>query len=116
MTVTVLEAASKRPITGATVTIEAHGPEAPTAGPVVALSTVAAPRYYDATISLDSIGQWEFQVTVESPLGEERVAFPLQVREATVNWGAVISMLVAVLLVLPLVASGYRSLRARRRA
>ena len=113
LTIWVLEAASKQPITEAAVTMEAQGPEAGIAGPVTALLTIA--QYYDVNIPVGTIGEWQFQVTVESPLGTERVTFPLYVRKATVTWGPVIALLASVLLAVPVVAAGSRRLRGRQR-
>ncbi|MEK7777132.1 MAG: hypothetical protein AAB303_00715, partial [Chloroflexota bacterium] len=41
------------------------------------------------------------------------MTFPLRVLTVTVNWGAIAAILVAILLVLPLMIVGYRSLRGR---
>lgn len=114
--VSLVEQSTLRPITGATVTIAAQGPQGLAAGPIAATNTYGATNYYDANISLDAPGEWQFQLAVDSPMGKELVAFPLQVRQVTVNWGAIASILVTIVLALPLVVVGYQSLRGRRQA
>ena len=111
--VTVVGANSGDPVSDAMVTIAAQGPQDLAAGPVTIVNT-ATSYYYDANITVAAIGDWQFQVTVDSPLGKERVTFPLRVQTVTVNWGAIASVLVAILLVVPLVVLGYQSLRRRR--
>ncbi len=114
--VTLGEAGTGRPVTQATVNISAQGPQGSTGSTVAATNTFAASPYYDTNIAVDKPGEWQFQVAVDSPLGKEHVTFPLKVlSQAAVNWQAVASLMVALVLALPLVIVGYRSLRRQRR-
>jgi hypothetical protein len=115
LTVIVQEVVDQRLVSNASVTVEATGPEGSVVGPVEALNSLASPQYYDISLLIGVIGVWQFQVTVDSDLGEERLTFPFQMYDATVNWGAVITILVAVLLAVPIGASGYRILQQRVR-
>ena len=115
-TVSVVERATSRPVASASVTIEARGPQGSSGSTEDATNTFGAPNYYDANIAVDKPGEWEFEVVVDSPLGNERVTFPLRVQQTTVNWGAIAATLAAIVLALPIVVASYRSLRGRGRA
>lgn len=113
LTVIVQEAASQRLVSGASVIVEGTGPEGSVAGPMEAFNGLATPQYHDVNLPIGVIGEWRFQITVDSELGEEQLSFSLQIYDAAVNWGAVVTMLVVVLLALPIGAGGYRALRRR---
>lgn len=78
-----------------------------------AFNGLATPQYHDVNLPIGVTGEWRFQITVDSELGEEHLSFSLQIYDAAVNWGAVVTMLVVVLLALPIGAGGYRALRRR---
>ncbi len=111
LTVIVQEAANQRLVSSASVTIEGTGPEGSIVGPMEAFNNLAIPLYHDVNLPIGVIGEWGLQITVDSELGEERLTFSLQIYDASVNWGAVVTMLVVVLLALPIGAGGYRALR-----
>ncbi len=115
LTVIVLEAANQRLVSGALVTVDGTGPEGSVVGPVEAINSLATPLYHDVSLPIEIIGEWQIQVMVDSELGKERLTFSLQMYDASVNWGAVVTMLVTVLLALPIGASGYRVLQRRAR-
>ena len=115
LTVIVLEAANQRLVSGALVTLAGTGPEGSVAGPMEAFNSLATPLYHDVSLPIEIVGEWQIEVMVDSELGEERLTFSLQMYDASVNWGVVITMLVAVLLALPIGASGYRVLQRRAR-
>ncbi len=116
LTVRVVDAATMRPVVnGAVVTIEARGPEESVVGPLTAPSVPAEPWWYDANIALDATGTWQFQLTLESELGKERVTFSLLVQEASVSWGVVFALLIGVFLGLPTAVLIRRVLQGRKR-
>ncbi len=116
LTVRVVDAITMRPVVnGAVVTIEARGPEKSVVGPLIAPSVPAESWWHDANIVLDAIGTWQFQLTVESELGKERVEFSLPVQESSVSWGVVFALLVGVFVGLPTAVLTRRVLQGRKR-
>lgn len=88
VSVLVLSLASDEPITEATVTLSATGPEGSTAlGPISAPNDLA-PQFFETDVPFDLPGAWEMTVDVASGLGEAAIVVPMDVREggASINW------------------------------
>lgn len=116
LTVIVTDATTDRLVQNARVSVEAEGPDGGVIGPVETYREIATPQYYDVNVPADTVGAWRFTVAIDGPQGREELAFPLDVREPTVNWGGVFGILALVLLALPLAVVGLRSLKKKRRS
>ena len=88
VSVLVLSLASELPITEATVTLSATGPEGSTElGPIPAPNDFT-PQFFETNVPFDLAGEWELTVEVGSELGEATVVVPMNVREGggSINW------------------------------
>ncbi len=112
--IAVLEHSSRQPVEAASITVQATGPEGSIVGPLAAKTGPAIPVHYDVAVPVEVAGVWEFKVTIAGDLRGGQVVFPLEVRDASVDWATVGAILVAVLLFTPAVVAAYRGLRARR--
>lgn len=68
--VTLLDAATRGPVPGASVTIRTINETTGAPGWATALSTPSEPRQFTAILRLNSPGRWRFSVDISSPLGQ----------------------------------------------
>lgn len=78
--VSLTDAETGDPVTGAAVTFAARGPEGvPRLGPVAAAGTQADPLVYGADLDLDRRGIWIVTVDIDGPLGQADLDRTLEV-------------------------------------
>ena len=113
LTMLLYDRANDTLITDAHVAFSARGPEGASLGPISAYHELTTPQYYDVNLPVDVEGEWDFTIAIDGRLGAADVTFPLMVEQPVVNWGAVMGMLVLLLLIVPFIVVGARSLRGR---
>ena len=74
--VTLLDATTGGPVTGASVTIRTVNETTGAPGWANALSTPSEPRQFTAILRLNSPGRWRLSLDISSPLGEAMVDLP----------------------------------------
>ena len=88
VSIRVLSLASGDPITEATVTISAIGPEGSSLlGPIPAPNDFT-PQFFETDVPFDLPGEWEMTVAVASGLGDAAIVVPMNVRQGggSINW------------------------------
>ena len=88
VSIRVLSLANGDPITEATVTISAIGPEGSSPlGPIPAPNDFT-PQFFETDVPFDLPGEWEMTVSVASGLGDAAIVVPMNVREGggSINW------------------------------
>ena len=101
VSIRVLSLASGDPITEATVTISAIGPEGSSPlGPILAPNDFT-PQFFETAVSFDLPGEWEMTVAVASSLGDAAIVVPMNVREVggSINWILMTALAVAIVTV-----------------
>ncbi len=82
LSILVANSADGVPIINAAVMVAAVGPpDAANVGPVPAVTSLGSLQYYEADISLDTVGSWSIFIDVNSGLGEATLELPLEVTE-----------------------------------
>ena len=88
VSIRVLSLDSGDPITEATVTISAIGPEGSSPlGPIPA-SNDFTPQFFENDVPFNLPGEWEMTVAVSSSLGDAAIVVPMTVKEGggSINW------------------------------
>ena len=99
VSILVVSLASDEPITEATVTLSASGPEGSTAlGPISAPND-SLPQFFETDVPFDLPGDWEMTVEVASKQGEAAIVVPLSVREGGGNLNWILMAALAVVIV-----------------
>ncbi len=111
VSILIQDATGETAVEGATVSVAATGPGAPTQ--TAAVNSPQNPQLYEGNLYLDALGEWSVAVDIESPLGPGRHAFAVRAAaEGGFNLMWAIVAAVAVLVVGSLVLS---QLQRRRR-
>ncbi len=114
LSILIKDAETGTPVTDATVTLTATGPEGATnVGPALAVNTPQNPQFYDVDMSLDVEGSWTVTLETKSGLGSANVALPLQVTKP--GGFSLIPLLVGVGIFLALGFWAWDRIRLRRR-
>jgi len=88
VSIRVLSLANGDPITEATVTISAIGPEGSSPlGPIPAPNDFT-PQFFETDVPFDLPGEWDMTVAVVSGLGDADVVVPMNVKQGggSINW------------------------------
>lgn len=116
MTITVIS--TQELVLDAGVAVSGTGPDADSAelGPIMGQNNPSNPAFYDVNTSVDRVGTWTFNVSVDGEAGQAATDFSIEVKRSTPIGGIVTMLvLVALVIVVGLSLRAYLSDRGKRR-